>query len=53
MLFPLHMTLMSLGVLFLLTQNFVWNLSLLSIGIGISVLAFFSVFIDPSLLLLP
>lgn len=53
MLFPMHMTLISLGVLFLLTQNFVWNFSLLTLGIIVSVMAFFSVFFDPSLLIFP
>ena len=52
MLFPLHMTLLSIGILFLLLQNFVWNLSLLVIGIGACILAALSVFIDPSLLLM-
>jgi hypothetical protein len=51
MLFPMHITLLTIGVLFLLIQNFVWNMSLMTIGIGACLLAFISVFIDPSLVI--
>jgi hypothetical protein len=51
MLLPLHMTLLTVGLLFLIVQNFVWNTSLLAIGILACLMAFFSVFVDPTLLI--
>lgn len=49
MFYFLHITLLSIGILFLIAQNFVWNLSFLVLGIGACVAAFFSVFFDPYL----
>lgn len=51
MLFSMHLTLLSIGILFLLAQNFVWNTSLLAIGVMACLFAFLSIFFDPSLFL--
>ncbi len=53
MFFPIHIILLSISILFLVAQNFIWNTSILAVGILASVMALFSVFIDPTLLLLP
>lgn len=52
MLFPLHITLLSIGILFLLTQTMVWNTSMLVVGVIAFIAAFFSVFFDPMMFLM-
>ncbi len=52
MLFTAPAVLLSLGALLLLTSNFVWNTGIIAVGILACLMAFFSVFLDPSLLML-
>jgi hypothetical protein len=52
MFIPIHMALFSLGVLLLVMSNFVWNTSVIAVGILVCLMAFCSVFFDPTLLML-
>lgn len=52
MLFPLHLAFLTIGIVFLLIQQFVWNMSLLALGIAACILAAISIFIDPALLMM-
>ncbi len=47
-----HMALLSLGVFLLIASNFVWNTSMIAVGILACLMAFFSVFADPNLFLM-